>query len=814
MHHFAVCQLLVLLLAGSLYAAEADDFSWIRGANYVPSYARNDVQIWMDYDPDVIDRELGYAARLKLNSVRIFLQYAVYEHDPKAFLDKFESFLSLCEKHGIQAMPVVFDSCFGKFPDLKTYRDTDWMANPGQNRIGKEHWAKLEQYVQDVVGGHRDDKRILIWDVMNEPMITSWATKQEEREKIRTFLDHFLDVVNRLDPNHPTTVGLSSSALLPYVIEKVDVLGFHDYTADMEAFRANIRLVKSLGRKHGKPVLINEVAHRGGGQQFWDCMPVIHDEGIGWYFWELMLGKTQFSRPGVEVQGVVYADGACRDPLEIAAILNPGFAAEVAVKAGLPPRPKRWSKQQAWDWYKRYPWLVGFNFVPSTACNTTEWWQAETFDPETIDRELGIAADLGFNTTRVFIQYLVWKHDPEGLKKRLDQFLGIAEKHGISVMLVLFDDCSFGDPRQTEPFLGKQRDPIPGMILPSWTPSPGLKAVTDRTQWPSLEKYIKDIVGTFGQDERVIVWDLYNEPGNSGMGNKSLPLVKAAFNWARQVKPSQPLTVAVWFAGYFDLNVAQIEMSDVISYHAYVDLEGQRGAIARSKTHGRPVFCTEWMSRTLGSKFETELPLFKQEAVACYSWGLVNGRIQCQFGWSNKRGSPEPEVWFHDVFHKDGTPYDKEEVEAIRKATADKQIDFSAKDSSQPNLGPGVVNDTGKSVRFSPGWTLWNGLQALGGTLHFANEADQTVEFTFEGKEVTLIHKTGPDCGIAKITVDGQPALVEQLDTFSADVDWNHRTLLAKDLPAGKHTVKIHVTGKKQTGSADAYVQVAGFVVK
>jgi hypothetical protein len=329
----------------------------------------------------------------------------------------------------------------------------------------------------------------------------------------------------------------------------------------------------------------------------------------------------------------------------------------------------RWTAEQAWQWYKRQPWLVGVNYLPSTACNTTEFWQAESFDEATIDRELGWAEGLGFNTCRVFVQYLVWKHDPEGLKKRLDRFLSIADRHKISTAVVLFDDCSFGDPPIREPYLGKQKDPIPGMIAPSWTPSPGLSKVVDRSEWPDLKRYVTDVVGTLANDRRVVLWDLYNEPGNSGMGNQSLPLVEASFSWAREVRPSQPLTVSVWNGSLADLNRRQIELSDVVSFHAYTDFQGMKAAIATYKAHGRPVVCTEWMARLQGSRFDTELPLFRREGVGCYSWGLVNGRMQCQFPWWSKRGSPEPKVWFHDIFRRDGTPYDPAEIEAIRKVT-------------------------------------------------------------------------------------------------------------------------------------------------
>ena len=326
---------------------------------------------------------------------------------------------------------------------------------------------------------------------------------------------------------------------------------------------------------------------------------------------------------------------------------------------------RQWTLEKAWAWYKKRPWIVGFNFVPSTACNTVEFWQKESFDPATIDRELGMGAGLGFNSCRVFLQYIVWKDDPQGLKQRLDQFLALADKHGITTTLVLFDDCVFGEPWQTEPFLGKQRDPIPGMIAPSWVPSPGLKYVTEKSVWPDLEKYVKDVVGAFGKDQRVLMWDLYNEPGNSKMGVKSMPLIRASFDWARAVAPSQPLTTYS-MAGRLDI-------SDVVSYHSYTNYDKQKVAIASYKKCLRPVICTEWMARPLGSRW-TDLALFKQEGVGCYNWGLVNGRTQCQFSWRSKPGDPEPKVWFHDLFHKDGTPYDAAELAVIRKTTADKTM--------------------------------------------------------------------------------------------------------------------------------------------
>jgi Cellulase (glycosyl hydrolase family 5) len=322
---------------------------------------------------------------------------------------------------------------------------------------------------------------------------------------------------------------------------------------------------------------------------------------------------------------------------------------------------ERWSPEQAAAWYKNQPWLVGCNFIPSTAINQLEMWQADTFDPKTIDRELGWAADLGFNTMRVFLHDLAWQADADGFKKRLRQYLEIADRHRIRTLFVLFDDCWLPNPK-----LGKQPEPIPGRHNSGWVQSPGSAVVQDQKEWPRLEKFVKDIVGTFAEDRRVLMWDLYNEPGNNKLGDKSLPLVQAVFRWARDAHPSQPLTVGVWFNNK-KLNDCQLAESDVITFHNYGDAAGLRKQIAELKKLGRPVICTEYMARTRGSKFETHLPVFKEESVGCYNWGLVSGKTQTIYPWESKQGAPEPKLWFHDILRSDGTPFDPKETALIRK---------------------------------------------------------------------------------------------------------------------------------------------------
>jgi hypothetical protein len=339
----------------------------------------------------------------------------------------------------------------------------------------------------------------------------------------------------------------------------------------------------------------------------------------------------------------------------------------LAAAGGLAAGPARWTAEQARKWYAGRPWMVGCNYVPSNAVNSVEMWQAGTFDEALLDRELAWAQGLGFNTVRVFLQYAVWKEDPAGFLKRFDRFLEVADSHGISVMPVLFDDCAFGDLK--DPVTGPQGEPVPGVHNSRWVPSPGHGAVADRTAWPSIEKYVKAVVGAHAKDKRVCVWDLYNEPGNAGMGDASIPLMEAAFRWARESKPTQPLTVATWGGAPAAADATALELSDVVSFHFYGDRSGMAAEIARAKKHKRPVICTEWMARTMGASFETDLPLLKDENVGAISWGLVEGRTQTRFPWGSPAGAAEPSVWFHNILRGDGSPWDLYEALAIRMTT-------------------------------------------------------------------------------------------------------------------------------------------------
>jgi len=362
--------------------------------------------------------------------------------------------------------------------------------------------------------------------------------------------------------------------------------------------------------------------------------------------------------------------------------------AAAAAQTAQPAPVDRWSEQKATAWYQQQTWPVGSDYIPANAINQLEMWQAETFDPQQIDKELGWAEGLGMNTMRVFLHDLLWQQDAAGFMKKIDTFLIIAEKHHIRPIFVLFD--SVWDPL---PKLGPQHPPIPGVHNSGWVQSPGASALTDTSQYARLETYVRGVVGAFANDPRVLAWDLWNEPDNTNVQpyaelepkNKVelvLALLPQVFTWARSAKPSQPLTSGVWHGNWSSptkldaMQRVQLELSDVISFHNYDWPESFEKHVKWLEQYRRPLICTEYMARSNGSTFDTILPIAKAHHVAAINWGFVAGKTQTYFPWDSWQRPyvlRPPSIWFHDIFTQSGEPYREEEVRLIRAATG-KQV--------------------------------------------------------------------------------------------------------------------------------------------
>jgi hypothetical protein len=347
---------------------------------------------------------------------------------------------------------------------------------------------------------------------------------------------------------------------------------------------------------------------------------------------------------------------------------------------------ERWSAKRAQEWQDGHPWLIGCNFTPSTAINQLEMFQEETFDIETIDRELGYAQSIGFNTVRVYLHDLLWQQDAEGFLTRLDTFLSLASEHDIRTILVLFDGVWNPQSR-----LGDQPEPTPGVHNSGWLQNPDKSILGDPARHGEVEAYTKGVMNRFKDDPRVLMWDLYNEPDNTNilsyreteLKNKmemAFLLLRRVFEWARAVNPSQPLTAGIWQGNWSEpermttIDRFMVENSDVITFHCYGRASNMERRIEWLKRYDRPMVCTEYMARP-ASTFQTIMPILRDNNVGGINWGLVAGKTQTNHSWRTW-GVPdegEPDPWFHDIFRPDGTPYREDEVEFIRSITGAEQ---------------------------------------------------------------------------------------------------------------------------------------------
>ncbi len=340
-----------------------------------------------------------------------------------------------------------------------------------------------------------------------------------------------------------------------------------------------------------------------------------------------------------------------------------------------------WSAEKSNSWYDNQPWLVGSNFNPSSSINQLEFWMRDTWDSVTIDRELGWAEDVGMNIMRVYLHNLLWEHEREGFKSRLEEYLQISSRHGIKTMFVLLDDVWNPVPKY-----GKQPNPVPHRHNSGWVQAPGAAILGDTSRHNELESYIKGVLTLFKNDQRVLLWDIYNEPDNVSRNNSkevdnkhdySLALIKKVVEWTREVNPSQPITSGIWRGkiknwgnpdSLPEVDRFMIENSDIISFHAYDAPDKVKQKIKELKKYGKPLICTEFLARGFENTFENILPILKSEKVSAINWGLVDGKTQTKYPWSSwvEDFQAEPDIWHHDIFRKDGSPYKKSEVDFIK----------------------------------------------------------------------------------------------------------------------------------------------------
>ena len=342
-----------------------------------------------------------------------------------------------------------------------------------------------------------------------------------------------------------------------------------------------------------------------------------------------------------------------------------------------------WTAEEANAWFDKQPYRAGVNYIPAYAINSIEIWQKETFNIEVIEKEFALLQKTGFNAIRVFVNDLVVHDDPKGFLERFELFLQKADKYNIGVMVVFFTNGGKDDGK-----LGKQPEPD-GTHNSGWKKQPSYSILGDKSKWGYLEFYVKTVIKAHAKDPRIICWDIFNEPGNitsvhiagaeKGLIQKRIEyledccydLIKESAKWARSLDPIQPITFGVH--RYDDnslgkkLNDLQYAESDIISYHSYTNLLIQANFVKKLKRFNKPLMCKEWMGRNRGSTINPILGFHKKNRIWSFMFGFVAGKIETWRPWKFDENPLSSDVWFHDLYHADHTPYCPEEIAYIKR---------------------------------------------------------------------------------------------------------------------------------------------------
>lgn len=360
-----------------------------------------------------------------------------------------------------------------------------------------------------------------------------------------------------------------------------------------------------------------------------------------------------------------------------------------------------WSKEKIWEWYNNRPWIRGCNYMSADCANRIDQWQSEGFEERlaTTDKELALAKETGFNSIRIILEFLVWDEEHDSFMERFEKYIQVCAKNGISCMVVLANDCmrpkhlennSLGKQHVDWGYHGGRRLSQHGKL-----DGIGFHVLDDPDTAERYWEMIREIVEKYKNDNRIIIWDVYNEPGNAKRGELTLPNLKKAFKIVREINPIQPLTCSAWRIGMYGLNnLPEVERfaldnSDIISYHNYDDYMTNIKIIRELEKYERPIINTEWLARCTHNTVQEMFPLFYIKKIGCYNWGLVAGKYQTYEPWNciweqyedNKNIDFDFTKWFHDLYRANHRPYDPKEIDLIKSVCELADIDYKEKDS-------------------------------------------------------------------------------------------------------------------------------------
>jgi hypothetical protein len=328
--------------------AWAEKTPWLVGCNYTPAYAINQLEMWQadTFDLAAIDRELGWAEHLGFTSIRVFLHDLLWQQDPEGFLERMDAFLATAAKHRIGVMFVLFDSVWDPSPALGPQRppkphvhNSGWVQSPGAAVLKDPAKVDaLEGYVKAVVTRFKDDPRVQVWDIINEPDNNNrnsygHVELPDKADRALALMEKAFAWARACNPAQPLTAGVwvgdwgDPAKLAPwekFQLEQSDVISFHAYGASEETGRRITNL-----ERYGRPILCTEYMARPQGSTFDPILGLMKDRKVGAYCWGFVAGKSQTiypwetwqktytAEPKVWFHDIFRTDGTPFDPAEV-----------------------------------------------------------------------------------------------------------------------------------------------------------------------------------------------------------------------------------------------------------------------------------------------------------------------------------------------------------------------------------------------------------------------------------------------------------------------------------------------------------------
>ena len=352
---------------------------------------------------------------------------------------------------------------------------------------------------------------------------------------------------------------------------------------------------------------------------------------------------------------------------------------------------RRWTEREAWEWQEKVGWLRGCNFIGSDCANRIDMWQSSgnAAHMQTAEREIALCRDMGFNTVRVIVEYDVWLQERESFLKVLESYISLFAKYNQKVMITLANEAVLcrGDIYTPKPLgeqtyaLGYHQGRLP--LTPEQKALQPYHELERKETRESFLEMIREIVSIYRSDDRVICWNVFNEPGITIGVDRSIPLIKTMFETVRERDPSQPLASDIWYWGDPEQlrpnDQLSADLSDVISWHSYKPMAEFAEDYSIMKKIGRPILLTEWLNRINYQEVREMYPLLFLEKINCWCWGFVAGKTQTYEPWTSlweqfdaKDGNVRYDFtrWQHDLFRTNLRPYDPKEIDLIKHFNA------------------------------------------------------------------------------------------------------------------------------------------------